>query len=83
MQEEYAAELGGLDNERWYLAKYRDTLFQFTVSPLGGYEMSKYGNESGHRRWWGFKLWGSYSDYFGAPDFCQVKQRVKKGLKMS
>jgi hypothetical protein len=61
---EFAAEMGRLEVERAYLYKYRDTVFHFTVSPLAGYEISKYGSASGHHRWWGAKLWGTYADYF-------------------
>jgi hypothetical protein len=62
---EFAAEMGQLDIERGFVYKYRDSLFNFTVSPIAGYEISKYGTASGHHRWWGGKFWTTYSDYFG------------------
>lgn len=61
---EFAQEMTEPGTERTYLYKYRDTLFNFTLSPLGGYEISKYGDKSGHRRWWGVKSWATYSNYF-------------------
>lgn len=61
---EFAQEMTEPGTERAYLYKYRDTLFNFTLSPLGGYEISKYGDKSGHRRWWGVKSWATYSNYF-------------------
>ena len=62
--EDYAVEVGNIKNEKWYLYSYTDSLFKLRVSPIAGYEISKYGTQSGHRRWWGFNFWGYYSDYF-------------------
>jgi hypothetical protein len=62
--QEFASELGKPNIERSFLYKYRDSVFHFTVSPFAGYEISKYGDASGHRRWWGGKLWATYDDYF-------------------
>lgn len=63
--EEYAAETG-YQNERWFLYSHRDSLFNMTVSPVAGYKLSNNKGKSAYHRWWAFKFWGTYGDYFGA-----------------
>ncbi len=64
-KEEYAHELK-LENERWFLYSYSDSLFSIRVSPFGGYGISNTGNSHGHTRWWGLSSYGTISDWFGA-----------------
>ncbi len=63
--EEYAHELK-LNNERWFLYKYSDSLFTIRISPIGGYGISRTGDSHGHTRWWGVSSYGTILDWFGA-----------------
>lgn len=65
-QQEYANEMGLTEGERWFLYKYSDTLFSFRLSPIAGYGINSLYKASGHERWWGARLYSSYSDWFGA-----------------
>ena len=51
--------------ERWFLFSYSDSSFNTKLSPIAGYGLSATGNSSGHTRWVGLSLFGSYSDWFG------------------
>jgi hypothetical protein len=65
-KQEYAYELNELDNERWYLFSYGDSLFSLKLSPIAGYGISATGKSSGHQRWIGASTFGTYSNWFGA-----------------
>ncbi len=65
-RQEFAYELNEINNERWYLFSYSDTVFTVKLSPLAGYGLSTTGNNSGSQRWIGLSTFGSYSDWFGA-----------------
>ncbi|NMB82984.1 MAG: hypothetical protein GYA14_14320, partial [Ignavibacteria bacterium] len=54
------------ENDRIRLLGYRDSLFSFNLSPRGGYELKYWGDEQGHSRWWGLRMYGTYDDYFSA-----------------
>ena len=64
-EEEFAHEMN-LTDERWFLYKYSDTLFNFRLSPFAGYGISTTGDQSGHTRWWGFSTYAEVSDWLGA-----------------
>jgi hypothetical protein len=63
---EYYNELKIGTESRWFLYDYSDSLFSFFVSPIAGYEISRFGEESGHARWWGVDIYGTASRWFGA-----------------
>ena len=65
-KQEYAYELYQLDNERWYLFSYGDSLFSVKLSPIAGYGISATGSSNGHQRWIGASTFGTYSNWFGA-----------------
>lgn len=65
-KKEYAYELNKLDNERWFLFSYGDSLFSLKLSPIAGYGISTTGSENGYTRWIGFSAFGTYKDWFGA-----------------
>ncbi|MFH0734350.1 MAG: capsule assembly Wzi family protein [bacterium] len=64
--EEYLYELGDTLNTRWRLINIEDSNYQIKVSPLLGYGISTYGDNSGHTRWSGLRIFGSYDKWFSA-----------------
>ena len=63
--EEYSAETG-YEDERFRLYSHRDSLFELTVSPVAGYSLANNYGKTAYHRWWAFKFWGTYGNYFGA-----------------
>ncbi len=55
-----------LNNERWYLFSYSDSLFNLKLSPIAGYGISTTGSKNGYTRWFGAMSYASYSNWFGA-----------------
>lgn len=64
-KKEYAYE-SGENAERWFLYGYSDSLFRLRVSPVLGYGISGTGGSSGHTRWGGVNVYGSYGKSIGA-----------------
>ena len=65
-EKEYAYELNDLENERWFLFSYGDSLFSAKLSPIAGYGVSTIGDANGYTRWIGFSTFGTYRNWFGA-----------------
>jgi hypothetical protein len=63
--EEYSAETG-YEDERFRLYSHRDSLFELTISPVAGYSLANNYGKTAYHRWWAFKFWGTYGNYFGA-----------------
>lgn len=64
-KKEYSYELNN-EEKRLRLFSHSDSLFQFNISPIGGYEISGTGDKSGHSRWVGARFFGTFDTWFGA-----------------
>lgn len=61
---------------------YSDTAFSFSINPALGYGISSSGKYSGHNQWWGARVYGTYTDWFGADlDFRDIGEYGENVLK--
>ncbi len=61
----FEAEADGL-SEPWELYSYSDSNFVFHFSPQGGGKIKSELGNMRNKRWWGFRMWGTYGDWLGA-----------------
>ncbi len=65
-EKEYSSELkDSTISERWFPFSYSDSLLNFKVSPLGGYQMRNFANGKNHKKWWGIRSFATIGENFG------------------